>query len=94
MAEQLIGIGLDLLAVERLDRGDDELDAGFGLEVGELGFERLAGFAGMTLAWSTMRPVSARKVDGGGGQRTSPIARTSASASRVAEGWERASPTI
>ena len=35
-AEQLVGVGLDLLALQRADGGDDELDAGLGLEIREL----------------------------------------------------------
>ena len=41
-AEQLVGIGLDLLALERAHRGDDELDARLLLELGELGLQRVA----------------------------------------------------
>ena len=41
-AEQLVGVGLDLLAFERVDGGDDELDAGLGFEIGELRLERAA----------------------------------------------------
>ena len=35
-AEQLVGIGLDVAALQRLHRGDDELDAGLVFEVFEL----------------------------------------------------------
>ena len=38
--EELVGIGLDLFALQRRDRCDDELDAGFLLEIGELGLDR------------------------------------------------------
>ena len=43
MAEQFIGVGLDFLALQRIDRGDDELDAGLLLEIGELLLEALPG---------------------------------------------------
>ena len=35
-AEQRVGVRLDLLAFERADGGDDELDAGFRFEIGKL----------------------------------------------------------
>ncbi len=35
-AEELVGIGLDVAAFERIDRGDDKLDAGLLFEIGEL----------------------------------------------------------
>ena len=38
-AEELVGVGLDLLAVERGDRRDDQLDARLRLELGELALE-------------------------------------------------------
>ena len=41
-AKQLVGVRLDLLAVERGDGGDDKLDAGLGLEIGQLGLDRPA----------------------------------------------------
>ena len=39
-AEERVGVGLDLLPFQRADGGDDELDAGLGLEIRELRFER------------------------------------------------------
>jgi hypothetical protein len=39
MAEQGVGVGLDLVAAEVLDGGDDELDRRLGLEVGKLAFQ-------------------------------------------------------
>ena len=39
-AEQLVGVGLDLLPFQRADGGDDELDAGPGLEIRELRLDR------------------------------------------------------
>ena len=41
-AEQLVGIGLDLLTFERGDGGNDKLDAGLGFEIGELARNRAA----------------------------------------------------
>jgi hypothetical protein len=38
-AEQIVGVGLDLLSVQRGDGGDDELDRRFLFEMGELGFK-------------------------------------------------------
>ena len=35
-AEEFVGVGLDFLALKRGDRGDDQLDAGLGFEIGEL----------------------------------------------------------
>ena len=40
--EEFVGVRLDLLAIERTDRGDDELNAGFRLKIGEFGGEGLA----------------------------------------------------
>ena len=39
-AEELIGVGLDVAALQRLHRGDNELDAGFVFERLQLGFKR------------------------------------------------------
>ena len=39
-AEQLVGVGLDLLPFQRADGGDDELDAGLVLEIRELRLDR------------------------------------------------------
>ena len=38
-AKQLVGVGLDLLALERGDGGDDKLDAGLRFEIGEPWFD-------------------------------------------------------
>ena len=39
-AEEVVGVGLDLLPLQRSDGGDDELDAGLRLEIGELRLDR------------------------------------------------------
>ena len=50
VAKQRVGVRLDLLAVERGDGRDHELNAGFGFQRRQLAFERSALPAGMTLA--------------------------------------------
>jgi hypothetical protein len=40
--EQLVGIGFNLLAFERRDGGDNELDPGLGFEIGQLQLNRIA----------------------------------------------------
>ena len=41
--KQLVGVGFDLLTFERGDGGDDELNAGFVLEIRELRLDRASG---------------------------------------------------
>jgi hypothetical protein len=42
LPEERVGVGLDILPVERGDGGDDELDSRFRLEIGELLLDRRA----------------------------------------------------
>ena len=49
-AEQLVGISLDVAALQRFYRGDDELDAGFVFEILQLGLKSLRLCGVMTLA--------------------------------------------
>ena len=73
-AEQLVGIGLDLLALERVHRGDDELDARLLLELGELGLQRLARLLRDDVGLVDDAPVSGGKVSAS----ATPAARASA----------------
>ena len=62
-AEELVGVGLDLLAAERGHGRDDELNAGLLLKIGELALEVGARDGREDLApASTTRPVSGGKL--------------------------------
>ena len=70
--------------MQRLDRGDDELNAGFVFEAFEHLLESLRVPDLMTPAWSTMRPVSAGKSNAKADERQAENERAAAKHAAIA----------
>src|SRR6266849_6019044 len=67
-AEKLVGVGLDLLAVERGNGGNDELDAELGFEIGEFRLDGIARFGGDDIRLIDDAARERRKINGEDGE--------------------------